>query len=60
MEKRDPAAIERSCNVEGSAISMGDDYVATGTTFLLVPTVGPHYDLTALEEWVAWRDSRKS
>lgn len=59
VEERDPAAIERSCNVEGSAISMGDDYVATGTTFLLVPTVGPHYDLTALEEWVAWRDSRK-
>ena len=59
VEERDPASIERSCNVEGSAISTGDDYVATGTTFLVVPTVGPDYDLTALEEWVAWRDSRR-
>ncbi len=58
VEGRDPAMIERSCNVETGPVSMGDDYLAAGITFLLASTVGPDFDLSALEKWVAWRDSR--
>lgn len=59
VEGRDPSTIERSMNVEATAVSMGDDYVAAGVTFLVASTVGPDYDLSSLEKWVAWRDSRK-
>jgi probable F420-dependent oxidoreductase len=59
VEDRDPSTIERSMNVEASAVSMGDDYVDAGVTFLVASTVGPDYDLSSLEKWVAWRDERK-
>ena len=58
VEGRDPSSIERSCTVRDATVLEGEDYLAAGATFFVVSASGPDYDLSSLEEWVAWRDSR--
>jgi len=55
---RDPGEIERSVGVRGNPRDTGEALVAEGATLLTVSTSGPDYDLSALREWVAWRDAR--
>ncbi|AHH22259.1 putative F420-dependent oxidoreductase [Nocardia nova SH22a] len=51
----DPARIERSVDWPGAEVA--GQLVAAGATLFTVGTGGPDYDLTALEEAIAWRDS---
>lgn len=55
---RDPAQIERSVGVRGEPGEIGEPLVAEGATLLVVESDGPDYDLSALRDWVAWRDAR--
>ena len=58
---RDPAEIERAAVIGGDAFddtSAGDEAVAAGVTQLTLTVGGPDYDLSFLEDWVAWRDER--
>ena len=55
---RDPAEIERSVAVESEdPKELGARLVDEGVTVFTVGVGGPDYDLTALERWVAWRDT---
>jgi alkanesulfonate monooxygenase SsuD/methylene tetrahydromethanopterin reductase-like flavin-dependent oxidoreductase (luciferase family) len=56
---RDPAEIERSFGVgEYSPKEFADGALAAGITMFTVHCGGPDYDLSRLEEWVAWRDAQ--
>ena len=50
--------VERSVGVSGDPRDTGEELVAAGATLLTVSSSGPDYDLSALREWVAWRDAR--
>jgi alkanesulfonate monooxygenase SsuD/methylene tetrahydromethanopterin reductase-like flavin-dependent oxidoreductase (luciferase family) len=59
---RDPAAIERSAGVDRSGdglIANAEAVTALGVSLLTVGVNGPDYDLSAAEELVRWRDSRR-
>ena len=61
VEGRDPAEIERSTGLgmaQREDTSLGDGLVDVGVTFLTFGVSGPGYDLSFLDRWVAWRDSR--
>ncbi len=53
---RDPNEIERSANVRPNQIPSADRYVENGITHLLVGVGGPDYDLSPLQDLIAWRD----
>ncbi len=53
---RDPNEIERSANVRPNQIPSADLYVENGITHLLVGVGGPDYDLSPLQDLIAWRD----
>ena len=55
---RDPAEIERSVGVQGKPAELGPDLLAAGARLFTVGLGGPSYDLSAVRDWVAWRDSQ--
>ena len=56
---RHPAEIERSISVRPDHIPQADRYVEKGITHLIVGVGGPYYDLSPLEDLIAWRDDYK-
>jgi probable F420-dependent oxidoreductase len=55
---RDPGEIERSVGVQGKPAELGPDLLAAGASLFTVGLGGPNYDLSAVRDWVAWRDSQ--
>jgi probable F420-dependent oxidoreductase len=55
-EGRDPAAIERSCGVQGSPDATGQRLHDLGVRLFTIGVGGPDYDLGALRDWLAFRD----
>ncbi|MFG1927402.1 LLM class F420-dependent oxidoreductase [Cryptosporangium sp. NPDC048952] len=55
---RDAAEIEISTGVEGKPADVGGTLYDLGVRLFTVGVGGPDYDLSALREWVAWRDER--
>ena len=55
---RDAATIERSVGVEGPPAEQADALVQAGATLFTIGIGGPDYDLSLVEQWVAWRDAR--
>lgn len=55
---RDPSEIERSVGVQGKPSEVGPDLLAAGASLFTVGLGGPNYDLSAVRDWVAWRDSQ--
>jgi hypothetical protein len=55
---RDPAEIEHSTSAPRHGTSDGDAFVDAGFTLFTIGASGPDYDLSAVPEWVAWRDAR--
>ncbi len=59
-EGSDPAAIERSVGVDIDKIHLADTYAAVGVTQITLGLNGPHYDMSKLGDWLAWRDDRNA
>jgi probable F420-dependent oxidoreductase len=57
---RDPADIEISLAVKGDPEESGPQLRALGASLFTVDAGGPDYDLTALRDWVAWRDRQNA
>jgi alkanesulfonate monooxygenase SsuD/methylene tetrahydromethanopterin reductase-like flavin-dependent oxidoreductase (luciferase family) len=57
---RDPADIEISVGVSGSAEELGPQLRAHGASLFTVGVGGPDYDLSPLRDWIAWRDTQNS
>jgi probable F420-dependent oxidoreductase len=58
-EGRDPNEIERSCGANPTKPETGNSYVDAGATLLTFSFDGrDDYDLTPIEDWIAWRDQR--
>jgi probable F420-dependent oxidoreductase len=55
---RDPEVIERSVGVEGPPAEQAEALVEAGATLFTIGINGPDYDLSLVEQWVAWRDAR--
>ncbi len=56
---RDPAEIERSMSFpDPRDLGRAGDYVDAGANHLIIGLQGPKYDLGAVRELVAWRDSQ--
>jgi len=56
---RDTASlVERSVGVGAPPGEVADALVAAGATLFTVGTSGPDYDLSLVEQWVAWRDAQ--
>jgi probable F420-dependent oxidoreductase len=55
---RDPGEIERSVLIGPEGVKDADGYVENGITHLILRSSGPDYDVCALKDLVAWRDSR--
>ena len=56
-EGRDPGEIERSCGANPLKPESGDDYVAAGASLFTLSFDGrTGYDLSPLDDWLAWRD----
>ena len=55
---RDPAEIEISAGVQGSPEELGPRLRELGASLFTVGVGGPDYDLSALRDWIAWRDSQ--
>ncbi|WP_433291320.1 LLM class F420-dependent oxidoreductase [Actinoplanes sp. CA-030573] len=53
---RDPAEIEISAAVNGKPAEDGPALLDRGVTLFTVAAGGPDYDLSALRQWLAWRD----
>jgi len=53
---RNPKEIERSILIGPERAKDGDAYAANGITHLILRASGPDYDVSALEDLVAWRD----
>jgi probable F420-dependent oxidoreductase len=53
---RDPAAIERSCQIGNDQVGLADEYLAEGITHPICSADGPDYDLGPLKALIAWRD----
>ena len=56
--RRDPNEIERSVLIRPSRIKDADAYVENGITHLMLGLTGPDYDLSPLQQLIAWRDLR--
>jgi probable F420-dependent oxidoreductase len=57
-EGRDPAAIERSCAVQGDPAATGDALHAAGVRLLTLSAGGPEWDLGEVRDWLSWRDEK--
>ena len=57
---RDPSAIERATGAEFGDIDDADDLVSAGATQIILAVPGPTYDMSGLDEWLAWRDARNA
>lgn len=57
---RDPAEIERSSFVEGDPWRIGPALRQRGVGRFTVITRGPDYDLSAVRQWLAWRDEQNN
>ena len=57
---RDPSAIERAGGAELDQIDEADDLLAAGVTQIVLAVNGPGYDLSRLDEWLAWRDAKNA
>jgi probable F420-dependent oxidoreductase len=55
---RDPGEIERSVGVQGKPAELGPDLLAAGASLFTVGLGGPTYDLSAVRDWVAWRNGQ--
>jgi probable F420-dependent oxidoreductase len=55
---RDPGEIERSVGVQGKPAELGPELLAAGASLFTVGLGGPNYDLSAVRDWVAWRDAQ--
>lgn len=55
---RDPAEIERSVGVNGDPAELGPQLLELGVTQFTVGVGGPDYDLSALRDWIDWRDKQ--
>ncbi|WP_420611672.1 LLM class F420-dependent oxidoreductase [Candidatus Spongiisocius sp.] len=56
---RDPAEVERSIEViEVEEIDRADGLLAAGATLMTLVIDGPRYDLSAVRDWLDWRDTR--
>ena len=53
---RDPKEIERSITVRPELVKDADRYVENGITHLVMAFGGPDYDLSPLQDLIAWRD----
>jgi probable F420-dependent oxidoreductase len=61
VEERDPQEIERSAGISArdfADTAAGDGLVDVGVTFLTFGVSGPDYDLSFVDRWVDWRDTR--
>ena len=56
---RDPKEIERSITVRPELVKDADRYVENGITHLVMAFGGPDYDLSPLENLIAWRDDHR-
>jgi alkanesulfonate monooxygenase SsuD/methylene tetrahydromethanopterin reductase-like flavin-dependent oxidoreductase (luciferase family) len=55
---RDVSEIERSVGVQpGRAAETGPAYLEAGARLFTIGLGGPSYDLSAVRDWVTWRDS---
>jgi probable F420-dependent oxidoreductase len=57
---RDPADIEISVGVSGNPAEVGPKLRSLGASLFTVGVGGPDYDLSALRDWIAWRDRQTS
>lgn len=56
---RDTASlVERSVGVGAPPSAVADALVTAGVTLFTVGTSGPDYDLSLVQQWVAWRDAQ--
>lgn len=54
---RDPSDIQRSVGIGRHKISDADALREAGVTEFTIGISGPDYDLSAIEDWLAWRDN---
>jgi probable F420-dependent oxidoreductase len=54
---RNPDEIERSAQIFGPQLDKLDEYYQAGITHFIADASGPDYDLSALKQWLAWRDA---
>ncbi len=59
-EGRDPAEIERSVGAEGAPEATGDRLFDLGVRLFTVGISGPDYDLSPLQDWIAFRDAKNA
>ncbi len=57
---RDPSEVERSVGTETADIDRADDWVEAGADQITLNAVAPDFDLSGLDEWIAWRDARNA
>lgn len=55
---RDPAEIERSAGIDRDKIDQADGLVDAGATQITIGFGGPNFDLSVIDEWIAWRDDK--
>jgi probable F420-dependent oxidoreductase len=56
---RDPSDIQRSVGTpDGDPATISGPLLDAGATLFTVGVGGPHYDLSKLKAWLAWRDNR--
>ncbi|MDQ3735502.1 MAG: LLM class F420-dependent oxidoreductase [Actinomycetota bacterium] len=55
-EGRDPSEIARSVSVKGDPAELAPPYLDAGTRLFVLSQSGPNYDVSALTDWLAWRD----
>jgi probable F420-dependent oxidoreductase len=59
-ERRDPAAIERSCAVEEAPDRVGEQLLGVGTRLFTLGLNGPAYDFGLVRDWLAFRDAQNA
>jgi probable F420-dependent oxidoreductase len=57
---RDPAEIEISAGTFSRPDQVGPALRALGVSLFTLEASGPDYDLSALRQWIAWRDAQNS
>ena len=57
---RDPGDIERSSGANPLKLDQGDTLLEAGTTQITLSFGGPDYDMSMLDEWIAWRDEHNT
>lgn len=58
---RDPAEVERSIEVEQvEDIERADSLLKAGASLITLAIDGPDYDLSAVQDWLDWRDARNA